>query len=72
MTDIQEPVVRASVFHQAKELHDLIKNLENEMGNLGSPLTSQTDDGNPEIGTNQDNVDDPNAPSPDAPIRENT
>ncbi len=72
MTDIQEPEVRASVFHQAKELHTLIKNLEQEMGSIGSPLPSQTDDENPEIETTQNNVDDPNAPASDAPIRENT
>ncbi len=44
MTDIPDPIVRSSVFHQAKELHELVEQLENEISGGRETSEALTED----------------------------
>jgi hypothetical protein len=45
MSDVTDPIVRANVFHQAKELHALVHDLEEEIEEIDNPPDDALEDG---------------------------
>ena len=45
MSDVPDPIVRANVFHQAKELHALVHELEEEIEEMDNPPDDALEEG---------------------------